>query len=66
MHDDVKLAAVKMSVGAGGAVLTGLTLNEWVAVATLVYVLLQIGLLMPKYWRMLVCILRGRDPGGLE
>ena len=30
----------------------GLTLNEWVAMATLFYVALQIGLLLPKYWRL--------------
>ncbi|WP_088158064.1 hypothetical protein [Achromobacter xylosoxidans] len=46
-------AMVKMGIGAGGAVFYGLTLNEWVALATLVYLALQIGLLMPKYWRLL-------------
>ena len=59
MHDDAKAAAVKMGVGAGGAVLTGLTLNEWVALATLVYVVLQIGLLVPKYCRMFGAWRRG-------
>ena len=52
-------AMVKMGIGAGGAVFYGLTLNEWVALATLVYLALQIGLLMPKYWRLL----RGRWRG---
>ena len=66
MHDDAKTAAVKMSVGAGGALLSGLTLNEWVAVATLIYVVMQIGLLVPKYWRMAMAIMRGEDPGGVE
>jgi len=32
----------------------GLTLNEWVAVATLLYLAMQIGLLVPKYWRLMV------------
>lgn len=51
MHDD-KAAAIKMGIGAGGALFYGLTLNEWVALATLVYLALQIGLLLPKYWRL--------------
>ncbi|MGS1010138.1 hypothetical protein [Achromobacter anxifer] len=46
-------AIVKMGIGTGGAVFYGLTLNEWVAVATLLYLALQIGLLMPKYWRLM-------------
>ena len=52
MHED-KAAAIKMSIGTGGAVLYGLTLNEWVAVATLAYLALQIGLLIPKYWKLI-------------
>ncbi|PJM69200.1 hypothetical protein [Achromobacter ruhlandii] len=52
MHED-QAAMVKMGIGAGGAVFYGLTLNELVAVATLVYLAMQIGLLMPKYWRLL-------------
>ena len=60
MPDEVKTAAVKMSVGAGGAVAAGLTLNEWVALATLVYVVMQIGLLVPKYWHLLATWWRGR------
>ena len=39
-----------VSVPAGQ--LLWLTLNEWVAMATLFYVALQIGLLLPKYWRL--------------
>ena len=50
MHED-QAAMVKMGIGAGGQ-LYGLTLNEWVAMATLFYVALQIGLLLPKYWRL--------------
>lgn len=34
----------------GGTAIAGLTLNEWVAVATLIYVVLQIGFLIWK-WR---------------
>lgn len=51
MQED-QAAMVKMGIGAGGAVFYGLTLNEWVALATLVYLAMQIGLLVPKYWRL--------------
>lgn len=50
MDDDIRIAAAKMGVGAGGAVLYSLTLNEWVAIITIFYLLLQIGLLVPKYY----------------
>lgn len=53
MHED-QAAVVKMGIGAGGAVFYGLTLNEWVAVATLLYLAMQIGLLVPKYWRLVI------------
>ena len=39
----------KMAIGAGLVTTTALTLNEWVALTTLFYFLLQIGLLIPKY-----------------
>ena len=45
-------AAAKITPAIGGTVYAGMTLNEWVALATLVYVLLQIGLLLPKYWAL--------------
>jgi hypothetical protein len=41
------------------AAIYGLTLQDWVAIVTIVYVLLQAGLLVPKYWRMM----RGRRRG---
>lgn len=44
-----KIDALKMGIAGGGTAATFLTLNEWVALATLIYVLLQIGLLIPKY-----------------
>lgn len=28
----------------------GLTLSDWIAVLTILYLVLQIGLLVPKYW----------------
>lgn len=58
MHED-QAAMVKMGIGAGGAVFYGLTLNEWVAVATLLYLAMQIGLLVPKYWRLMLGWWRG-------
>lgn len=28
----------------------GLTLSDWIALLTILYLMLQIGLLVPKYW----------------
>jgi len=47
-----KLAIAKTVPAVIGATIYGLTLQEWVAVATLIYIALQVGLLLPKYWRM--------------
>lgn len=41
---------IKIGVATAGATASVMTLNEWVALATLVFVLLQIGLLIPKYY----------------
>lgn len=49
---DEKVALIKMGGGLTGAGATALTLNEWVAVITIGYLFLQIGLLMPKYVQM--------------
>lgn len=49
---DEKGAAVKIAVGGSGALLSQFNINEWVAILTLIYVALQIGLLLPKYWAM--------------
>lgn len=51
MRDEVSTLA-KVTPAIGGAGLAGITLNEWVMLATLVYVLAQLGLLIPKYWAM--------------
>ena len=48
-----KLAVAKTLPAIAGATIYGLTLQDWVAIVTLVYVALQVGLLLPKYWRML-------------
>jgi hypothetical protein len=47
-----KIALAKTAPAILGATLYGLTLQDWVAIATLVYVALQVGLLMPKYWKL--------------
>jgi antibiotic biosynthesis monooxygenase (ABM) superfamily enzyme len=47
-----KLAIAKTVPAIAGATIYGLTLQDWVAIATLVYVALQVGLLLPKYCRL--------------
>jgi hypothetical protein len=54
-----KLAFAKTAPAMLLAAIYGLTLQDWVAIVTIVYVLLQAGLLVPKYWRMM----RGRRRG---
>jgi hypothetical protein len=44
-----KVAGVKMTFGAFLTSATAITLNEWVAICTIIYFVLQIGLLVPKY-----------------
>jgi hypothetical protein len=48
-----KLAIAKTTPAVAGATIYGLTLQDWVAIVTLVYVALQVGLLVPRYWRLL-------------
>jgi hypothetical protein len=48
-----ELVIVKTAPAVAGATIYGLTLQDWVAIVTLVYVALQVGLLVPKYWRLL-------------
>ncbi|QDQ26696.1 hypothetical protein FNU76_10155 [Chitinimonas arctica] len=50
-NEDFGPAVVKATPAVGGWVLSGLTLNDWVAVATLLYLALQIVLLVPRYLR---------------
>jgi len=52
IHVDGHTAAFKTGLAGTGAVASYVTLNEWVAMATLVFVVLQIGLLIPKYWKL--------------
>ena len=46
---EIKVASLKMGGAGVGVGVSALTLNEWVAIATLIYVILQAGLLIPKY-----------------
>lgn len=50
MKHEMSVEATKGAIAAGGAAATAITLNEWVAIATLIYIALQIGLLLPKYY----------------
>ncbi|MGB8601289.1 MAG: hypothetical protein WCD42_03745 [Rhizomicrobium sp.] len=46
---DEYTAAIKITPAAAGTIYSQLTLNDWVAIITIAYVALQIGLLLPKY-----------------
>jgi len=46
---DTVIATAKVAPALGGFTWYSLTLQEWVAIVTIAYVLLQIGLLIPKY-----------------
>jgi T7 family holin superfamily II len=63
---DEQLAAAKTAPAIAGATIYGLTLQDWVAIATLVYVALQVGLLMPKYWKLLIDWRRSRSQESLR
>ena len=58
-----KIAIAKVVPAIAGATIYGLTLQDWVAIATLVYVALQVGLLMPKYWHLFLDWRRNRSHG---
>lgn len=51
---EAKMAAVKMSVGGGGVIVYKLTLNEWVAVLTIIYMVIQTLLILPRFKVLLV------------
>lgn len=54
MKHDISAAGLKSTIAASGATIASLTLNEWVAVATLVFIFLQSALLIYKwYWMAL-------------
>lgn len=53
LKQETAIETVKAAPAVAGAVYTTLTLNEWVALATLIYILLQAGILLHKhYWAL--------------
>lgn len=59
MNEEQKIAAVKTSA-VSLAALAGLTLNDIVAIMSILFIGLQIGLLIPKYWRLFSSWFKGR------
>lgn len=49
VKQETVVATAKIGPAIGGATLYGFTLNELIGIFTLLYVILQIGLLIPKY-----------------
>ena len=53
MVQEVKIETVKGSIALGGAAAAGITLNQWVAIATLAYIIIQAVILLHKhYWNI--------------
>jgi hypothetical protein len=52
LDNENKVAGMKMAIGGFLSGMTVVTLNEWVAIVTIAYFVLQIGLLVPKYIKM--------------
>ncbi|MCL2872431.1 MAG: hypothetical protein FWF41_05570 [Betaproteobacteria bacterium] len=49
MVDDKSSAMVKTTIVLAGTTIYGLTLEEWIGILTLLFLLLQIGILIPRY-----------------
>ena len=47
--NDIKIEGAKGGIAALGAALSTVTLNEWVAIATLLYILIQVFILVQKH-----------------
>jgi hypothetical protein len=45
---DMKIEGLRAGIGAAGVTVYGMTLNEWVAIVTLIYLTVQILILLPK------------------
>jgi hypothetical protein len=45
---ELKIATMKLMPGAAGGILYRLTLEQWVAVVTIIYFVIQIIILLPK------------------
>lgn len=55
MDKETSLAGGKMAIAAGGTFWYSITLEQWVAVVTILFVLMQIIVLMPKF----ISVVRG-------
>lgn len=54
LPDEMKSSAKAAAIKAGaGFTIGGVTLSDWVVILTLIYFVLQIGLLAMKYWEEL-------------
>lgn len=51
-HVNENMAAAKIAGGTALVGIYGMTLNEWVALLTILYMIAQIGLLVPKYYAL--------------
>lgn len=53
--ESITAAAAKAAfpVGVSGGLLFGMPISDLVQIATLLFLILQIGLLVPKYWTLL-------------
>jgi hypothetical protein len=49
---DIAVEAVKAAppVAVTGSIMAGMSPADWITVLTIIYLALQIGLLIPKYW----------------
>jgi hypothetical protein len=62
-QDDVWTLKKTTIEGTAGMTVAALTLQDWVAVLTGLYILLQIGLLLPKYSKLLKELIKNwRNP----
>ena len=54
-EESITAAAAKsaLPVGVSGGLLFGMPISDLVQIATLLFLVLQIGLLVPKYWALL-------------
>lgn len=57
---DTGIAGVKAAPAIAGTLYAGLTMSEWAALLTALYVLLQIGLLLPRYYKGIKKFLENR------
>lgn len=51
MRQEITAESVRGSVAVGGTLATTLTLNEWVAIGTGIYIVAQVAYLLRKWYR---------------